>query len=69
MHENEADTEAEAERQALAVGLVVVQGQILRAAVRARQGDRHALEELRYLAAHLVLLSVAMSERAPQKPA
>ncbi len=67
MHDAEADTEAE--RQALAVGLVVVQGQILRAAVRARQGDPLALDELRYLAAHLVLLSVAMTERAPQKPA
>jgi hypothetical protein len=66
---HDADTDTETERQALAVGLVVVQGQILRAAVRARQGDRHALEELRYLAAHLVLLSVAMSERRPQNPA
>ena len=67
MHDLESDTDTE--RQALAVGLVVVQGQILRAAVRARQGDRPALDELRYLAAHLVLLSVAMAERAPQKPA
>jgi hypothetical protein len=61
-------TPAETEAQALRVGLVVVHGQILRAAERVSHGERQAVEELRYLAAHLVLLSLTICERSAQNP-